>query len=351
MQEEIMNKVTASVIIPTYNRCESLARALDSLAAVQTSKEEFEVIVVDNASQDRTREVVESARSLGLNLRYVFEPHLAFTRARHTGADAASGDVLLYIDDDVTVTPGWLTAVMNTFAEDERIGVVGGPILPIFEVEPPDWVQNTPGLFNALSLWDKGERRREVKSVPGPNLAVRKKVLFSVGGFPADTIGVEADGRPGVVEKIYVGDGDYGLCRKIRKAGYRVVYEPRATVEHHIPPLRLTKDWWRVRLAGEAYAHAIVDWREHSHVFPWLVVRLLYHAALRSGKIAVHVIRNIVCGKHWFEILDFQWAYLQARWRIQWALIRHPQLADYLWEMALTGVSPVEISTLWRMLP
>ncbi|MBC8505477.1 MAG: glycosyltransferase family 2 protein [Anaerolineales bacterium] len=343
--------ISASVIIPTYNRSESLAQALASLSALKVPEGKFEVIVVDNNSLDDTRQVAEAARSAGLDLKYVFEPRLSFTLARHTGADAASGEILIYIDDDVTVTPGWLTAILDAFETDGRIGVLGGPILPIFETEPPDWVCNTPGLFNGLSLWTKQPRRQEVKGVPGPNFSVRRSFLHQVGGFPADTIGVEANGRPGVVEKVYVGDGDYGLCRKIHQAGYKVIYEPGAIVEHHIPELRLTKPWWRARLAGEAYVHAIVDWREQSHFLPLIFARLLFFGLLRGGKIALRVILNTIRGKHWLEMLDFQWVYVKTRLRVQWALIRHPKLADQLWEIALTGIQSVDLDELKEILP
>lgn len=343
--------VSASVIIPTYNRSGSLAQALTSLAALQVPGGIFEVIVVDNNSQDDTRQVVEQARSTGMNLKYVFESRLSFTLARHTGADAAAGEILIYIDDDVTVTPGWLTAILAAYAEDEQIGALGGPILPVFETEPPDWICNTPGLFNGLSLWERQPWRHEVKGVPGPNFSVRRTLLQQVGGFPADTIGVEADGRPSVVEKVYVGDGDYGLCRKIRQAGYKVIYEPDAIVEHHIPALRLTKSFWRARLAGEAYVHAIVDWREKSRFLPLLLTRLLLFAFLRGGKIALRIFLNIIRGKHWLEMLDFQWAYVKTRLRVQRALIRHPYLADQLWEMALTGIQAVDLDALQEILP
>lgn len=343
--------VAASVIIPTYNRSESLAQALASLKELQVSDYEFEVIVVDNNSHDDTRQVAEAARASGLDLKYIFEPRLAFSLARHTGADAASGEILIYIDDDVTVTPNWLTAILDAFADDEQIGVLGGPILPVFETEPPDWVNNTPGLFNGLSLWAQQPQRREVKGVPGPNFSVRRTLLQQVGGFPADTIGVEADGKPGIVEKIYVGDGDFGLCRKIRRYGYKAMHIPDAIVYHHIPALRLKKSWWRTRLAGEAYVHAIVDWREHSHALPLLVMRLLFFALLRSGKLALRIVLNIFQGKHWLEMLDFQWAYIKARLRVQQALIRHPHLADQLWESALSGMPPADMHTLQEMLP
>lgn len=348
---ESENAVLASVIIPTYNRCEALQQALASLAASNFPRAQFEVVVVDNNSNDATPTVMEAAQAMGLTLRYVREPRLSFTVARHTGAAIARGRYLLYIDDDVTVAPSWLKAVVQEFQAHPRTGMVCGPIRPVYEAEPPDWLTHCPGLFNGLSLWERGAYRHATHGAPGPNLCVRASVLKEVGGFPPDTMGVEAAGKPDTVEKIYVGNGDYGLSLKVRRAGYQIVYVPEASVEHHIPPVRLTKEWWRARLAGEAYMDAFVDWREHSRAWPLIVLRLGGWAAVRSAKLTVKIARNILLGKHWWPMLDFQWAYIAARLRIQRALLQHPALGDQMWQAALTGVPPQDMDAVLSWLP
>ena len=160
----------ASVIIPTYNRSHSLARALRSLSELDFPRDQWEVVVVDNNSTDDTKQIAEAARSsMALNLRYVKEERLSFTVARHTGAAAAEGDILLYIDDDVTVETGWMKAVIEGFQSDSKAGMVGGPIKPIFEVDPPEWVLKMDSDWNWLSVFNWGNETREVLWVPGPN--------------------------------------------------------------------------------------------------------------------------------------------------------------------------------------
>ena len=99
-----------SVILCTYNRCQSLAKALESLAvSIVPESIEWEVLVVDNNSKDRTSDVVQdfSSRYAG-RFRYVSEPQQGKSFALNTGVREARGDVLAFVDDDVTVEPTWL---------------------------------------------------------------------------------------------------------------------------------------------------------------------------------------------------------------------------------------------------
>src|SRR5215471_9795294 len=94
-----------TVILCTYNRCESLSTALESVAVSQLPPSiSWEVLIVDNNSSDRTREVVEefSHRYPG-RFRYAFEPRQGKSYALNVGVREAKGDVLAFMDDDVTV--------------------------------------------------------------------------------------------------------------------------------------------------------------------------------------------------------------------------------------------------------
>ena len=101
-------KVT--VVLCTYNRCESLATALDSVSVSQVPPSiPWEVLVIDNNSRDRTRDVVEDfARRYPGRFRYLFESQQGKSFALNRGIREASGDVLAFMDDDVTVDPSWL---------------------------------------------------------------------------------------------------------------------------------------------------------------------------------------------------------------------------------------------------
>jgi glycosyltransferase involved in cell wall biosynthesis len=108
-----------SVIVCTYNRCRSLARALESLSAsVMPATAEWEVLVMDNNSNDGTREVAQRFCELNpSHFRYLFEPTQGKSHALNTAIRESSGEILAFTDDDVAVEPSWLqnlTSVSST---------------------------------------------------------------------------------------------------------------------------------------------------------------------------------------------------------------------------------------------
>ena len=120
-----------SVILCTYNRCQSLAKALESVAgSTLPDAVDWEVLVIDNNSGDQTRTVVEQASALHLGrFRYIFEPRPGKSHALNTGILAAHGNVLAFVDDDVTVEPTWLQSLTAPL-DDEHLAGSGGRILP-----------------------------------------------------------------------------------------------------------------------------------------------------------------------------------------------------------------------------
>jgi glycosyltransferase involved in cell wall biosynthesis len=121
-----------SVVIATRDREPYLRNALDSLA-LQRAAPPFEVIVVDNGSQDATRSVVEERARLDASVRYVCAPQPNRGQARNRGVEASRGRYVLFCDDDVVVPPAWIAAHAAAQAGGER--VVNGPIL---NVSSPD---------------------------------------------------------------------------------------------------------------------------------------------------------------------------------------------------------------------
>jgi GT2 family glycosyltransferase len=117
-----------SVVIATRDRQRYLQTALDSLAT-QSGAPAFEVIVVDNGSQDATRSVVEERARLNPSVRYVAAPQPNRGQARNRGVEVAQGRYLLFCDDDVVAPAAWIAAHAAAQAGGER--VVNGPILNV----------------------------------------------------------------------------------------------------------------------------------------------------------------------------------------------------------------------------
>ncbi len=128
-----------SVIIPTYNRPERLALALKSLQ--DQSELDFEILVVDNAADPKIELLIDEMNKKFVHTaRYIPESQLGLHNARHAGARAASGEILVYTDDDATFDPGWLGAYWQAFREHQEMAAAGGPILPVWEATPPNWI-------------------------------------------------------------------------------------------------------------------------------------------------------------------------------------------------------------------
>lgn len=237
--------VNVSIIIPTHNRCSLLEKTIRSLVNQDFPKDNYEILVVDNGSTDSTRQVAEAEVSAypEHNIRYIFEPEPGLHSGRHRGAREAKGEILCYLDDDVTVEAGWLKAVAQTFAETDA-GLVGGKILPAYEIKPPQWlsrlvVTTSEGeMLSQLSLIDFGQQLRQIDPcyVWGCNYSVRRDLVFECGGFRPDSVPFD------IVQ--YRGDGEIALSKAIEAKGYKAYYNPKACVYHYVPKERMTAEYF-----------------------------------------------------------------------------------------------------------
>lgn len=119
------HKLKISVIIPTYNRAEMLKGALFSL--MKQARIPDEVVVVNNNSSDNTPEVVADFKDK-LNIKYLIEPTQGTSTARNTGIKNASGEIIVFLDDDCVADENWLHYLELPFLRDSSIGMVGGEI-------------------------------------------------------------------------------------------------------------------------------------------------------------------------------------------------------------------------------
>ncbi len=218
-----------SVIIPTRDRAELLRVTLDGLFGA-TDYPDIEVVVVDNDSREpETRALFDGYRD-DPRLRVVAVPGpFNFSDLSNRGAAAASGAVLLFLNNDVEVIePGWL-AELAAQAVRPEIGAVGAKLLyPDGTVQHGGVVLGIGGVAGhghlGLPDEDPGYFARmvlvqEVSAVTGACLAMRTEVFRAVGGFDA--------------EALKVAFNDIDLCLRIRAAGYRILWTPFAKLVHH----------------------------------------------------------------------------------------------------------------------
>jgi glycosyltransferase involved in cell wall biosynthesis len=246
-----------SAIICTHNRDQYLGLAIDSL--LSQSFTDFEVVVVDNASSDRTREVVE-ARLSDPRLKYVYEPITGLSVARNTGAKAACSPILAYLDDDAIATPDWLQHLYKAYQHNEKLAIAGGRVtlLWVDGITPPPWLSD--GLAGNLGAYDLGNSvvyvDRPGLTPRGLNYSIRREFLEQIGGF---------DPNLGRVGKNLLSNEELHMTNLALQTGWQVAYLPDALVAHHVAPERvkqswfLSRGWWqgisecyREQIAGEA---------------------------------------------------------------------------------------------------
>jgi GT2 family glycosyltransferase len=234
-----------TAVVPTYKRPDDVERCLASLQ--EQTLEQFDILVVDNSPGADLRATVENAaKTARVPMTYLHEPALGLHNARHAAVRHVKTDLMVFTDDDATFHPDWLKNHQRAFDEHPDMVAAGGPVRPIFDVEPPQWLTDymalSPRMFAILSLmepWDEFQLGTDIYFF-GVNMAVRTEAIWQVDGFNPDSFGA-----------VWLGDGESGFNRKLWAADLKVGYVPDAIVYHHIPADRMTLDYFKKREAND----------------------------------------------------------------------------------------------------
>jgi GT2 family glycosyltransferase len=229
-----------TIVVPTFNRCESLLDTLSSIKELEIPDGvNCDVIIVDNNSSDDTPAVVQGAgRDSPINIQYLREIRKGSSYARNAGVHVAGGELIFFADDDVHVEKTWLGALLKAFQQHDA-ACIGGKVLPNWLGPRPPWLEDH--FLNVLAMLDYGDRPQELgrngdnRMLYAANLAFRRSVFLEIGGF--DT----AIGRCGA----YGGGEDREIQERLIQRGHKVLYEPAAIVLHRIEPYRMRKRYFR----------------------------------------------------------------------------------------------------------
>jgi GT2 family glycosyltransferase len=243
-----------TVAICSKDRWDGVDRLLGSLEAARDGTP-FEVLVVDNASSHDRIAAVCAARGV----RCVREPRPGLDFARNRALAEATGEVVAFLDDDVTVDCGWLGGMRRAWSENPDAGCVTGNVLPMaLDTEAQILFERRGGFgrgfrgqrFAARRAGPEGPRDRHYPAGSGrfgagANMSVRRDLALRLGGFDEalDT------GRP------LPGGGDLDIFYRVLRAGATLVYEPQAAVfhEHRREMAELARQYYTWGLGFAAY--------------------------------------------------------------------------------------------------
>jgi GT2 family glycosyltransferase len=257
--------MSISVVIATYNRGTLLGECLRHLAD-QPFEADDEVVVVDNGSTDDTSRVIEASRQrFNVRLRHMTESRPGKSHAVAAAVAAASGDVLAFTDDDVTVDPSWIASIRHIM-RDSNAALVGGPVFPRWEASPPRWLRFETSvdtreygrLAAPLGLLNYGPASIELgpRTVLGANMAVRRAPINKVGGFARHL---------GKLRGTLLSGEDHELCQRVQAAGFRAMYCPELRVAHWVPVERMRASYSMSWFFWSGITHATLDAAEHSN--------------------------------------------------------------------------------------
>lgn len=172
--------VLISLIVCTRNRCSTLHTCLEYIARLE-SPGDWELVVVDNASTDRTGDLLKTfVENVPFRVRLVFEPKPGLGRARNAGVAKASGEIIAFTDDDCYISPDFLIRILDVF-RDRRIGFMGGRVLLYDETDVPQTIrpETEVRFIPPRSFVRPGQ-------LQGANMAARRSLVTGVGGFDPD---------------------------------------------------------------------------------------------------------------------------------------------------------------------
>lgn len=218
---EPVSEPLVTVIVPVYNAWPYTEACLQSLSA-STDKCALEVLVVDDASTDQT--AASLARIAGVHV-INNQANLGFIGSCNAGAAQARGEYLVFLNNDTTVTSGWLDTLLQTFETFPDAGLVGAKL-----IYPDGTLQEAGGIiFSDGTGWNFGrgedpslpqyEYVRETDYISGAAICLRKSLFEELGCF-------DSHYAPAYYE-------DTDLAFKVREAGYQVIYQPHSVVVHY----------------------------------------------------------------------------------------------------------------------
>ena len=218
-----------SVVVCSYNGAPTIRDTLEALQHLDYPR--YEVIVVDDGSTDATAEIAG-----GYDVRLISTENAGLSSARNTGMEAATGEIVAYIDDDAYPDTHWLKFLAAEFLSSDYAGVGGPNIAPPGDGAIAECIANSPGGPSHVLLTD-----RTAEHIPGCNMAFRRDCLKAVGGFDP---------------RFRAAGDDVDVCWRLQDRGWLLGFNPGAMVWHH--RRNSLRTYWKQQL-GYGKAESLLE--------------------------------------------------------------------------------------------
>jgi len=258
-----------SVVICTYGRPREVKRLL--LQLQKQKYESFEVLVICQGDKEDMEKIKDSIETI-YPVRYYYEMSPNLPHARNIGLKEASGEVIIFLDDDVRPYDALIEAHIANYT-DSTIGVVGGRILgEKYEEDVPDSKIGMVRKFDGFAhLGFHKDVKREVMHVKGGNMSARRDMALKLGGFDERFEGTaECE--------------ELDFCLRVLKKGYKIIFDPTAVIEHFLLPYagcrvasREEEVYWLYRNHSLAFLKNL-----NKLFYPTLLVEYIVRIILRS---------------------------------------------------------------------
>ena len=223
-----------SIVVPTYNRLDTLQHVVPTLLAQDVSQDRYELLVCDSRSSDGTAEYLARVAAEHPNVRHLPGGYSGRAAARNAGIEAARGEVVLFNDSDILASPDLLSQHLRRHGERRGIAVVGWEV-QVKDIADFERKRDRPQERGHLHPHSR-KRLSWLYFLTG-NASVRREDLLRVGAFDESFTGY--------------GHEDLELGYRLQKAGVAIVYEPGA-VNYHCQDVAHDDQKEKMKLAGRS---------------------------------------------------------------------------------------------------
>jgi len=246
-----VNKPRLSIIVCTYNRDNFLIKCLEHLSNQSAEKHLFEIIVINNNSDDNTETICHNFRinHPELLFEHILEVKQGLSICRNRGIRASNGELISFIDDDAFADKKFAHNLIQYFHLHPEVAAIGGKVTPSYQGDPPSWMSRY--LLPLVAALDKGNYPKPFRGTEfpiGANMAFRRSIIDSMDPFDTDL------GRKG----LFLGSGEEkDLFFKLKKKKYKIHYVPDVQVSHSIPDSRLKPEYIKRMANGIGQSEAL----------------------------------------------------------------------------------------------